>query len=170
MSKAYLLGVMHDSTERRTTYRISSKEQSFVEILANLIKKSGHNAWIYREGKNRSMYIVEFSKTLMENVSIKTTNEKIDYIRGYFDAEGSIPHSTNTRFYIYFAQKNKEDLLQVQKYLADIGIMTGKIHNPSKKVDPEYWRFFIRCQSYHAFIEKIGSWHPTKCQLLRMMI
>lgn len=170
MSKPYLLGVMHDSTERRTTYRISSKQKSYVELLAKMIKNSGHNAWIYREGRHRNMYIVEFSKTLMKNVAIKTKQDKIDYIRGYFDAEGSVPHSPKTRFYIYFAQKNKEDLLQVQRYLNDVGILTGKIHNSSQKVDPDYWRFFIRCQSYHAFIEKIDSWHPIKCQLLRMMI
>jgi hypothetical protein len=62
MSKAYLLGVMHDSTERKNTYRISSKDKSYVEFLANMIHKMSYNAWIYREGKNRDMWIVEFSK------------------------------------------------------------------------------------------------------------
>ena len=170
MSKPYLLGVMHDATERRNTYRISSKEKQFVETLAHLIRNLGHNAWTYREGRNRNMYIVEFSKSLMNTVRIKTKQDKIDYIRGYFDAEGSVPHSTKTRFYIYFAQKDKDDLLQIQRYLTELGIACGKIHNPSKKNDPDYWRFFLRCQSYHAFIKKIGSWHPVKSQHLRMMI
>jgi hypothetical protein len=55
MSKAYLLGVMHDSTERKNTYRISSKEKSYVEFLANMIHDMNCNAWTYREGKNRDM-------------------------------------------------------------------------------------------------------------------
>jgi intein-encoded DNA endonuclease-like protein len=92
MSKDYLLGVMHDSTERKTTYRISSKEKSFTETIANMIKNMGFNAWTYREGKTRDMYVVEFSKKVVENVKLITKQEKIDYIRGYFDAEGSIPY------------------------------------------------------------------------------
>ena len=53
MSKAYLLGVMHDSTERKNTFRISSKENSYTKFLAEMIHKMGHKAWTYREGKTR---------------------------------------------------------------------------------------------------------------------
>jgi intein-encoded DNA endonuclease-like protein len=170
MSKGYLLGVMHDSTERKTTYRISSKEKSFTETIANMIKNMGFNAWTYREGKTRDMYVVEFSKKVVENVKLISKQEKIDYIRGYFDAEGSIPRSKNSRFYIYFAQKNKSDLEQLKSYITDLGIICGKTHNPSKKIDPNYWRFFISCKSYETFIKEIGSKHPIKRQLLRMKI
>ena len=62
MSKTYLLGVMHDSTERKNTYRISSKENSYIQLLANMIHKMGYKAWTYREGKTHDLYIVEFSK------------------------------------------------------------------------------------------------------------
>jgi intein-encoded DNA endonuclease-like protein len=170
MSKAYLLGVMHDSTERKNTYRISSKEKTYVQFLANMIHKMGHNAWTYREGKTRDMYVVEFSKKVVNNAVIESKQQKIDYIRGYFDAEGSTPHSKNVRFYIYFAQKDRRDLEQVKSYLTDLGIICGKTHNPSKTKDPDYWRFFISCKSYRLFIEKIGSMHPIKSQLLRMKI
>jgi intein-encoded DNA endonuclease-like protein len=170
MSKAYLLGAMHDATERKTTYRISSKEKSYVQFLAALIHKMGHNAWIYQEGKTRSMYVVEFSKMVISDAEIKDRKDKIDYIRGYFDAEGSVPRSIDARFYIYFAQKNKEDLEQLKSYLTELGITCGKTHNPSKKNDPEYWRFFISCKAYAPFKKKINSWHPVKRQLLRMKI
>ena len=170
MSKAYLLGVMHDSTERKNTYRISSKEKTYVQILADMIHEMGHNAWIYREGKTRDMYIVEFSKKIVKDVKIVNKQNKIDYIRGYFDAEGSVPISKNTRFYIYFAQKDKDDLEQLKSYITDLGIICGKTHNPSKKKDPNYWRFFISCKSYEPFIKEIGSMHPVKSQLLRMKI
>lgn len=170
MSIAYLLGVLHDATERKNTFRISSKEKSFVKFLERMIKNLNHNAWIYKEGKNRHMYIVEFSKKIIKNVKICSKQEKIDYIRGYFDAEGSVPISSNVRFYIYFAQKNRNDLEQVKSYLLDIGIKCGKTHNPSKKVDPNYWRFYLSCTSYIKYIKEIGSWHPKKSQILRMMI
>lgn len=67
MSKTYLLGVLHDSTERKNTIRISSKEKSYVQSLAKMIQKMGHNAWTYREGKSRNMYVVEFSKSVMND-------------------------------------------------------------------------------------------------------
>lgn len=170
MSKAYLLGVMHDSTERKITFRITSKEKSYVQFLASMIHKMGHNAWTYREGKTRDMYVVEFSKNVVKEIKILTKKDKVDYIRGYFDAEGSVPRSRKSRFYIYFSQKNKGDLEQLKSYVESLGINCGKTHNPSKKVDPEYWRFYIRCNSYDLFIKKIGSWHPVKSQHLRMEI
>jgi intein-encoded DNA endonuclease-like protein len=116
------------------------------------------------------MYVVEFSKKVLDNIKIISLHDKKDYIRGYFDAEGSVPRSQNMRFYIYFAQKDRDDLEQVKSYLTDCGIVCGKTHNPSKKKDPNYWRFFVSCKSYKDFIQKIGSWHPTKNQHLRMKI
>ena len=170
MSKAYLLGVMHDSTERKTTYRITSKEKSFVEFLAEMIHELGYNAWIYQEGKTRDMYVVEFSKMVVRNTQIKTKQDTIEYIRGYFDAEGSVPKSSKSRFYIYFSQKNKKDLEELKSYIESLGIICGKTHNPSNKKDPEYWRFYISCKSYTSFIKTIGSWHPKKRQRLRVKI
>ncbi len=88
-------------------------------------------------------------------------------MRGYFDSEGSVPKKSGARFYIYFAQKNYEDLKRAKGFLEEIGIVCGKIHNPTQK-DPNYWRFFVSSGSYKDFIEKVGSWHPRKRQLLRM--
>ena len=106
----------------------------------------------------------------MSNTVIETEQQKIEYIRGYFDAEGSTSRLENVRFYIYFAQKNKSDLEQLKSYLTELGIICGKTHNPSKLKDPNYWRFFISCKSYKLFIQKIGSMHPIKSQLLRKKI
>ena len=170
MSKEYLLGVLHDSTERKITYRITSKEKLSVQFLADMIHKMGHNAWICREGKTRDMYVVEFSKKVVKDARISSKRNKIDYIRGYFDAEGSVPKSKDVRFYIYFSQKDKKDLEELKSYIKDLGIICGKTHNPSKKEDPAYWRFYISCKSYYSFIEKIGSWHPVKSQHLRKKI
>ncbi len=168
MTKAYILGALHDGTKRRNTFRISQKSKSYIKFLAKSIKALGYNAWIYKEGKNRNLYIVEFSKFVLDKTEINSTNEKIDYLKGYFDAEGGIAKNQKVRYYLYFAQKNLSDLKKVKKYLTELKIETGKIHNPSKTVDPNYWRFYIRANSYEKFAEIIGSDHPIKSHFLRM--
>lgn len=170
MTKTYLLGALHDATERKTTYRISQKSKRYIDFLARGIRKLGRNAWVYQEGKTRELFIVEFSKSLLIGVKIKTKQDKIDYIRGYFDTEGGIARSLKVRYYIYFAQKNLTDLKEVKKYLEELNISCGKIHNPSRSADPNYWRFYVYAKSYKKFAQIIGSWHPVKCRFLRMKI
>ena len=170
MTKAYLLGALHDGTVRKLTYRIVQKDQEYIKFLVEKIKKLGLNAWMYKEGKTRSLYVAEFSKSFLKDFVIESNQDKIDYIRGYFDAEGGIPRSPKVRYYIYFAQKNLEDLKQVKDWLEQLGIKCGSIHNPSRNVDPNYWRFFISIQSYEKFAKIISSWHPIKSRFLRMKI
>ena len=170
MTKQYLLGVLHDATIKKTTYRIATKSRNFSDFLAKEIQKFGVKAWIYKEGKLRDLWIVEFSKTLLQNVTIQSPQDRIDYIRGYFDAEGGIAKSSQVRYYLYFAQKNKSDFLQVKQYLEEFGIGCGVMHNPSRKVDPNYWRFFVKAKSYIDFATIVGSDHPEKRQYLRVKI
>lgn len=170
MTKAYLLGVLHDATVRKTTYRISQKSERFVTFLAEGIRALGGSAWTYREGNNRDVYVVEFSRSFLKNVSIRTKKDKIDYIRGYFDTEGGIAKQAHVRYYIYFAQKDYKDLAEAKGYLEELGIVCGQIHQPSKRVDPEYFRFYISAKSYRDFARIIGSWHPEKKSYLRMKI
>ncbi len=169
MTKEYLLGALHDATERKYTYRLSQKNYKYVKFIAKLIRKIGFKAWTYREGKKRDLYVVEFSKRVLEGTRIKTKRNKIEYIRGYFDTEGSVPKKQRVRFYIYFAQNNKKDLENVRKMLISLNIKCGIIRNPSKN-KPTYWRFYVSSKSYIRFIELVGSWHPRKSQLLRKMI
>jgi len=170
MTKAYLLGALHDGTVRKLTYRIVQKEQEYIEFLLKGIQNLGQNAWMYKEGATRQLYVVEFSKSFLKDFKFETAQDKIDYIRGYFDAEGGISRNPKVRYYLYFAQKNLKDLEQVRDWLVELGIECGIIHNPSKIVDPNYWRFFISCKSYENFARIIGSWHPTKSHFLRMKI
>ncbi|TKJ26299.1 MAG: hypothetical protein CEE41_02370 [Hadesarchaea archaeon B3_Hades] len=169
MSKAYILGALHDATECKYTYRLSQKEKEYIEFVASLVKKTGHKAWIYREGKSRNLYVVEFAKSVLNGTRVETDEEKADYLRGYFDTEGSVPKKPEARLYIYFAQKDREDIEKAKRFLEEIGVRCGKIHNPTKK-DPKYWRFFVSSQSYSDFAEKVGSWHLRKRQLLRVKI
>jgi len=86
----------------------------------------------------------------------------VGYIRGFFDAEGGVPRQLTDRFYLQFVQKNRPKLVAIKNELGELGIQTGIVHNPSQRIDPEYWRFFIATQSQAAFIQTIGSWHPRK--------
>ncbi len=168
--KAYLLGALHDATERKLTFRISQKYKVYPVFIKRLLARINKKAWIYKEGKSRKVYIVEFSKAFLKGFKVTSLEEKKYYIRGYFDSEGGITKNPKLRLYIYFAQKDKSDLEEVRNFLLEFGISCGIIHNPSKKADPDYWRFFIRAKSYKDFSKIIGSWHPEKSRLLRMKI
>src|SRR6266498_170407 len=88
MSKAYLLGAMHDGTIRRRTLRISQREKEYILSVQRLIVSLGGNAWIYREGQTRELFVVEFARSFLDSCVVRTRKEIIGYIRGYFDAEG----------------------------------------------------------------------------------
>lgn len=170
ISKSYLLGLLHDATERRLTFRIATNSFNFCKYVRTQIYLLGGNAWTYKEGKQRNLWIIEFSKSFLKDVSVLSKKEKIDYVKGYFDAEGGVSKNPNVRYYIYFCQKDINDLQKCKDILEEIGIITGKMHNPSKKVDPFYWRFYIRKKSYLKFANLVGSNHPEKSRYLRMKI
>jgi len=170
LTKAYLLGALHDSTERKYTYRVSQKSYEYVSFIADGIKALGFNAWTYREGKRRDVYVVEFAKRILADFKLETIEQKVDYIRGYFDTEGCVPRSLDSRYYVYFAQKDLEDLEEVRDYLVELGVNCGAIHNPSKRVDPDYFRFYVLSDSFERFGRVIGSWHPVKQKFVRMKI
>jgi len=170
MTKQYLLGALHDATIRKMTYRIGAKDFSYVRLIKSGLEKLGHKAWIYKEGKMRNYYIVEFVKSALHGVKIKSRQNKLDYIQGYFDTDGGLARSRRVRYYIYFAQKSKKDLMQLMDYLTEFGIQCGQIHNPSRSKDPDYWRFYIKAESYKKFANIIGSLHPVKSKYLRVKI
>jgi len=175
--QAYCLGSLHDGTfSSNKRFRISQKGTSWLKVLCKLFKKAGYNSWIYREGKKREVYVLEtlakFLDLDFDPDRLSTSEEKIAYVRGFFDAEGGIPRRKRARFYIQLTQNDMQKLGKIKQILGEFQIGTGKIHNPSKNVDPEYWRMYILARSHKSFIEKIGSWHPRKVAVLRkrMMI
>ena len=170
ISKTYLLGLLHDATERPTTFRIAQKNKQFLDFIKSELEILGAKSWIYKEGKDRNVWILEFSKKFLEKAQIINIQDKIDYLRGYFDAEGGIAKSSKVRFYLYYCQKSFDELVQLKKYLAELKISCGVIHNPSKDRDPDFWRFYIAARSYRDFAKKIGSFHPDKSEILRMKI
>ncbi len=138
--------------------------RSWVIILGYIVK-----------GK-REVYVLEtlakFLDIYFDPLELRSREEKKDYIRGFFDAEGGIPKAKEDRFYIQLTQSDKEKLSKIKDLLVHLGIETGKIHNPSKKVDPHYWRIYVLSASQKRFVKEIGSWHPRKIRTLekRMVI
>jgi len=173
---AYLQGAMHDaSLNKRKRIRFGQKYPGWLDTLKDLLMSVGANSWTYKEGKSREYYILEtVCKDLhfsFNPVALKTKGEKVAYIRGFFDAEGGIPR-TRDEFYIQLVQKDLRKMETIKKILGDLGIESGKIHNPSKQVDPDYWRLFVSRKSHKQFAKIIGSWHPIKANIFsqRMMI
>jgi hypothetical protein len=97
---------------------------------------------------------------------LKTIDERNAFVRGYFDAAGGVPRDPSARFYIQMVQKDREDLELVHRFLAQLDILSGRIHNPSARVDPAYWRFYVLARSHEDFIKRVSSWHPRKRMLL----
>jgi len=170
--KAYLLGALHDGTfSSNKRFRISQIGTDWLKILQGFFRKLGYNSWIYKEGKHRKVYVLETLADFLDfnfnPLEMEKEEEKIGYIRGFFDAEGGIPKDEKARFYIQLVQNDKEKLIKIKKLLNDLKIETGKIHNPSQFIDPDYWRMYILAKSHQAFLIKIGSWHPRKIKTLK---
>jgi intein-encoded DNA endonuclease-like protein len=170
--KAYLLGALHDGTfSSNRRFRISQIGTDWLKILQNFFSQLGYKSWIYKEGKYRRVYVLEtladFLDFKFNPLKLNSEKEKIGYIRGFFDAEGGIPRNYQARFYIQLTQNNREKLEKLKIILEDLGIKTGKIHNPSQSVDPNYWRMYILTNSQKIFLAKIGTWHPRKIKTLR---
>jgi DNA-binding transcriptional regulator WhiA len=168
--RSYLLGAMHDRTSAKYTYRISQKSKHFILMIVNLVKMLGFKAWWYKEGKDRNLYIAEFSKAVLKDFRITSNSDKLHYAKGYFDTDGSVPKKKFSRFYIYFSQKNYMDIKQLKNYLNDLGIDCGKIHIPSVAKDPDYYRFYVLRKSHDKFCRVVGSWHIEKASYLRKKI
>lgn len=170
--KAYLLGALHDATfSSNKRFRFSQKGTEWLKFLKSLLKKIGHNSWIYKEGKDRSVYVLETLASFLDfkfnPLKFHSREEKICYVEGFFDAEGGIPKN-NKRFYIQLVQSDKQKLQKIKTILEELEIETGKIHNPNVKVDPEYWRMYVLVKSQKRFAEIINSCHPRKIRILRI--
>ncbi len=170
----YILGSLHDATynKQHQTYRFSQSSERWLMLLQQIFERLGSKSWIYKEGKDRFVWVLETSAKIDKHKNPDNDLDKIAYIRGYFDAEGGMPKSNQSVLYFQFCQKDKPDLSKVHQYLSSLGINCGVIHNPSRRVDAFYWRFFISRVSHQYFMNIIGSWHPRKMKQmsLRMKI
>lgn len=170
--KAYLFGALHDGNRHAgNRTRIAQKDIRWLRMIKSIMETIGEHSWIYKEGKNRNVYILEsVSKIFQEEFdpeNLKSSLEKRAYIRGFFDAEGGIPHSQDSFLYIQLVQKDYAKIALIKSILLQLGVQTGVIHNPSKRVDPNYWRIFVSRNSIMKFVGTIESWHPQKEEIFK---
>ncbi len=116
--KAYFLGALHDGTfSSNKRFRIAQKGTEWLKELQMLLKQIGYTSWIYREGKNREVYVLETLAQFLDfhfnPLQLKTAEECKAYIRGFFDAEGGIPQDVTARFYIQLVQNDKQKLQRI---------------------------------------------------------
>jgi hypothetical protein len=165
---AYLQGALHDGTRSNlhNTHRITQRGRDWLERLRLILGHLNSKSWIYREGKCREVYALEttakFLDVNFDPDNLLSDNERVSYVRGYFDAEGGMPQSLDARFYIQFTQKDFIELAKVKCLLEHFDMNCGEIHNPSAEVDPNYWRFYVKSASHKRFAQIVGSWHPRK--------
>ena len=169
--RCYLAGASRDGTrsDRHNTFRFGQKDRRWLDVLACCLAQLGHRSWCYREGRTRSFWVLETTAPILEfqarGLGVGSRGAAA-YVRGYFDADGGIPGDERSRMYIQFTQKDRADLSVVHRFLADLGIRCGRLHRPSRRVAPEYWRFYVAARSIPAFLDVVGSWHPGKREIL----
>ncbi|MBI3627907.1 MAG: LAGLIDADG family homing endonuclease [Candidatus Sungbacteria bacterium] len=174
--RAYLLGALHDGTFNRYNqrHRFAQLGTDWLSVLKSCLALTDNTSWIYREGRNRKVYVLEtrakFLDTKFDPKRLNSAEEKIAYLRGFFDAEGGIPRSPSARFYIQLVQNDRIKLEKLKQMLISFGIQSGKIHNPSFHIDPDYFRMFISKKSQENFLKIIGSWHPRKIKTLQQRV
>jgi hypothetical protein len=164
---AYLQGAARDGTFNRVhrTLRICQADVRWLTVLKRLLARLGKRSWWYREG-TRNVWVIETTCRPESPETIRTRGEAAAFVRGYFDAEGGVPANARDRFYVQFVQKNHVDLLRTRDLLGLLGVQCGRIHNPSVRQDPGYWRFYVLATSHRQFIQAVGSWHARKRPLL----
>jgi hypothetical protein len=168
--EAYLQGALRDGTRSvlHGTHRIGQSDRAWLVTLGEILHLLGKRGWIYREGDGRDYWVIEttasFLNVKFDATALSGTDEGLAYVRGYFDAEGGMPRSAAARLYLQFSQKSFGNLESVARILESRGIACGRIHNPSARIDPDYWRFYVRKASHERFMSLVGSWHPRKRQ------
>jgi hypothetical protein len=167
-ARAYLHGAAHDATisRRHQTVRFGQSDVRWLFVLKVLLDGLGRRSWTYREGRSRSFWVLETSaEVLAERPEFSTQEERLAYARGYFDAEGGTPCDPSARFYLQFVQKNLGDIDELRTMLVSEGIDCGRIHNPSRQIDSDLWRFYVLASGHEAFVALVSSWHPRKRSL-----
>ena len=107
-------------------------------------------------------------KNAMQNLHlllIEETEVKANFIRGFFDAEGSVPkrkHGTSYRLEIYQKDTSKLELI-AKMLLKDFGIKPNRLTNSR-----DIGQLNIRgVENISKFRDLIGSGHPAKASSLR---
>ena len=160
---AYMHGAIHDGyiytgKSKGKVAVFTQKNKTWLENIKGIIEENNGKAWIFPQ---RDIHVLETKfGSLFQPRMLSSNKEKLEYISGFFDAEGGIPKDLQARFYIQFVQKSKKELQEVADILGEFGIECGKLHQYDEK--SKCWRFFVKSNSWLKCIELLNSRHPEK--------
>jgi hypothetical protein len=166
--EAYLQGALCDGTQStlHNTHRFCQSNVGWLDVLSESLTILGYRSWKYREGRNRNLWVLETTAPFLSKSfnarALVSEPQGLDYVRGYFDSDGGMPSRFDARLYFQFCQKDRESLGVVKSILEQRSIDCGRVHNPSKQVDADYWRVYVLSGSHERFMRLVGSWHPKK--------
>jgi hypothetical protein len=166
--EAYLQGALRDGTYSalHRTHRFCQSNEDWLDVLGMALSMLGHRSWKYREGRSRKLWVLETTAKFLDlefnPISLIGTQSGLSYVRGYFDSDGGMPRNAEARMYVQLCQKDKASLEKVAEILTSWNVECGRVHNPSVRVDPDYWRVFVRSRSHESFMRLVSSWHPVK--------
>ena len=97
-----------------------------------------------------------------------STKQKLEYLQGFWDAEGGLPKTPETanQKYISFDQKNKEALIFLRELLCSLG------YNPTNLTfTGKVWQFRLtRKKELIRFANEVSSKHPEKLDRLNRLV
>lgn len=170
----YLVGALGDGTiyvtrDGHYVVEYGQKCKQWLETLARLAEGLGYKMHIIRhegeywKGKiySKELYerLKEVRSYIHEIVNTLPNAQFRAFVRGLFDAEGTITTHYKSSLRVRIAQKDKELLGVIAKKLRNIGINCTDPF-PSDR----YGTYVIQIphSSVSEFFEKIGTYHPLK--------
>jgi hypothetical protein len=185
---AYLLGALRDATTdirvgKNYEVKIGQKDVSWLQFLQSIFKElfdyggnitpHGEYSILRITTKAVVLRIVEVSEIEVPQGSWETPSivhtlpeaSQIDYVRGFWDAEGGLPKTTK-QTYISFDQKNRPALEFIRN------ILTNKVYHPTKiTLTGKCWQFRLtRKKELARYFQEIGTCHSEKRKRFQKML
>ena len=122
VGKAYLFGALHDGTRRPSgRVRFGQRDIRWLKELRRMLQSLGHHSWLYREGRRRQFYVLESVASIFREPfypgRLRTREEQVAYVQGFFDAEGGVPRSPKATRYIQLVQKDQKKIVLIKRLL-----------------------------------------------------
>ena len=171
---AYLIGALGDGTLYVTSdghyvVEYGQKDVRWLEVIREKAGCLGYTTHIVRHKSNywkakiysRELYmtLLEVKSRLRDVVSALDMRLFVAYVRGLFDAEGTITRHYRKAVRIRIAQKNAELLTTIARRLREMGIDST---DPFLSDKHGTYVIQISHRSVKRFMDSVGTEHPSK--------